>query len=265
MTHSKFEDAGYLSTQAEQIRADVRSDNPEWFQLAEDLNAILVRIAFHATNTVKTDNWAPQAVATRILLRASGTFQGAVLLAERGMTAEARILARSLIEDAFCIAAIVSKPGEFLALLKEDSEGSRKRQGQFIETRGLVAKGDARDKLLAAIDALGKPSTMNVKHLAHLGALTNQYLAYQRLSDDAGHTSASALEHHVQRSPDGSGWHYKSQPATKDENAATLHHILLGAMPIGVGITELLKDEANGRDLGPIIDRFAAMPPVETI
>jgi hypothetical protein len=259
MDGTTFEQAGYLSDQTSRIMKDTQSDNPEWFQLAQQLNIALMSIARHATDTVKSGNWEPEAVATRILLRSCGTFQGAVLMAERGMTAEARILARSLMEDAFCVAGLVSTPKLFLKMLQEDSEASRRLQGKFIEAAGLVAKGETRDKLVAAIDALGKPDTMNIKKLAGLGALVNQYLYYQRLSDDSAHTSARALEHHVERAADNSGWHYKWQPAKKEENAATLQHIVLGALPVGIGLTEVLKDEANGKLLLPIIERFDAL------
>lgn len=259
MEVTSFEQGGYLSDQVSAIVKNTRGDNPEWFQLAYELNSVIMSIARHATDTVKTNNWAPEAVATRILLRSCGTFQGAIVMAERGMTAEARILARSLMEDAFCMAGLVSKPDEFLAMLKEDSEGSRRLQGKFIEAAGLVAKGETRDKLLAAIDNLGKPDTMNIKKLAGMGALTKQYLYYQRLSDDSAHTSARALEHHVQRSDDNSGWHYKWQPANQQENAATLQHIFLGALPVAIGMIQLLKDDKNGAQMNGIIDRFDAL------
>ena len=111
----------------------------------------------------------------------------------------------------------------------------------------MIAKGEGRDKLLAAIDQLGKPDTMNVKKLASLGPLIKQYLYYQRLSDDAAYTSGKALEHHVAQE-DG-GWHFRWGPATAEETAATLHHLVIGAMLIAVGVVQILKDEANGKAL----------------
>jgi hypothetical protein len=263
MSETSFEELGYLSSAVAKESEAIRAENKDWFQLADDLNALLMCIAKHATSTVKTDKWATEATATRILMRACGSFQAGILTAERGMTAEARIMARSLIEDAFCLAALAYKPDEFLAMLKEDSDASRRLQGKFIEAAGLIAKGEERDKLLAAIDQLGKPDTMNVKRLAGLGPLTKQYLYYQRLSDDAAHTSGKALEHHVAHG--NGGWCFRWGPATGEETAATLHHLVIGGMPIAVGAVQILKDEANGKALAPLADRFSAMPNVKIV
>lgn len=102
---STFEESGFLSAQVAADVDRIRVENGEWFNLAEDVNAALMRAVMVAVGSVKTSSMSPEAVAVRIALRASGTFQGTILLTERGMVAEGRILARSLIEDAFCIAA----------------------------------------------------------------------------------------------------------------------------------------------------------------
>src|SRR5689334_22729147 len=105
-----FEEDRFLSLGVTRGIANVRAENVEWFKLAVDTNAALMRAAITGTGTVKTTSMAPEAVAVRVVLRSCGTLQGVILLTERGMVAEGRTLARSLIEDAFCLAALVAEP-----------------------------------------------------------------------------------------------------------------------------------------------------------
>jgi hypothetical protein len=96
------------------------------------------------------------------------------------MVAEGRTLARSLIEDAFCIAALLSEPAIFVEMLKADFDASRRNQGKFILAEDLITKGERRDKLQATIDAIDKKAEiMSPKKVAALGPLTRRYLFYQ--------------------------------------------------------------------------------------
>lgn len=263
--HEGFDRFGFLAPSIEKSRADFRAQNQAWFDLADDTNAVLMKAVISATELAKTDSWNPLAVATRVALRSSGTMQGAILMAERGMTVQARTLARSLMEDGFCIAALDSKPDEFIEMLKADSEASRRLQGKFIQAQSLVEAGEPRDKLIAAIDALGKPDILSPKKVAEMGPLTKQYLAYQRLSDDSAHTSARSINHHVFANETHTGWCYRVGPATAEENAATLHQVVLGALPIAIGITQIVNDEETNKAMPPLMDRFMAMPAVKVI
>lgn len=263
--HDEFETEGFLGKGITAGIPTLREENKGWFELADDMNRTMMKAAVAATGAAKKGNWDPEAVATRIHLRACGTFEGVVLLAERGMVAQSRLLTRSLIEDSFGMAALYDSPTRYLELLKEDSEGSRRLQGKFLLTQGLVNNGAPRDKLQAAMDALGKPDTMSPKAVAAMGPLLPQYLAYQRLSDDSAHTSARALEKHVKVNSDRTAWCYKWGAGTAGENAATLHYAVLAAIGIGVAITQLLNDSVNNAEFAALGNRFQAMPNVEVI
>lgn len=263
--HEGFEEQGFLSPVIASGVAQLRAENADWFQLADDMNAALMRAAVAATAAVKTNLWNPMAVAVRILLRSCGTFQGVILLTERGMVAEGRTLARSLIENAFCVAALHDQAEPFIKMLWDDSEASRHRQRKFIVAEELIAESAALDKLRAAIDAIDKPQRMNLKDVAKLGPLVKQYLAYQWLSDDSAHLSAKSLNRHVRGEAACSGWNYKWAAGDRSENAATLHHAILAALGIGVGITQLLGDTNGNAVFGQIANRFHAMPPVGVV
>ncbi len=258
-------DEGFLSADITGAITHFRAENADWFKIAEDLNTVLMRTVKAATSAVKTTSMTPEAVAVRVLLRSCGTLQGVILLTERGMVAEGRILARGLIENAFCIAALHDNPEAFIEMLKKDSEASRHLQRKFIVAQDLIASGAKRDKLQAAIDEMEKPAIMSPKKVAELGPLVKMYLAYQRLSDDAAHPSAKSLDRHVLTDEARTGWKYIWGPGDQGENATTLHYALLAAISIGVGITQMLKDMDNNAEFGDLSNRFDAMPPVSVM
>jgi len=263
----RFKEEGFLSAGITNGSASVRAENSDWFKLAEDTNAALMRTAIAATSGVKTASMAPEAVAVRVLLRSCGTFQGVILLTERGMVAEGRTLARSLTENAFCVVALLVDPAAFIKMLKADSDASRRNQGKFVLAEQLIAAGAKRDKLQATIDAIDKKAgIMSPKKVAAIGPLFRQYLFYQRLSDDAAHPSSKSLHRYMVTVESRSGWRgYKSGAGDQGENAATLHSAILAALPIGVGITEMLKDKDGNAEFAALADRFEAMPPVPPV
>jgi hypothetical protein len=243
----------------------MRDEIADWFALADDVNKALMWVAVSGVKAAKTSAWNPKAVAVRTLLRACGTFQGVLLLTERGMVAESRTLARSLIEDAFAIGALHDNPDLFVKMLKDDSNESRRLQAKFMMAEKLVTDSAAHDKLKAAIDRMEKADILSPKNVAALGPLLKQYLSYQRLSDDAAHLSAKSLDRHVFAAPKRTGWHYKIGPGSPDENAATLHHTILAALPIGIEITQRLGEPKGNRIFADFADRFQAMAPVQVI
>jgi hypothetical protein len=263
--HSNFEKLGFLGEGTRTSVELVRTENADWFKLADDLNEALMRVALTATTLARTNSMASEAVAVRVLLRSCGTFQGVVLLTERGMVAEGRTLTRSLLEDTFAIAALHDNPDKFMAMLKEDYEASRRLQGKFIIAEKLCTSDANREKLRVMVDTMGRESHMTPKGMAALGPLVTQYLAYQRLSDDSAHVSARSLHRHISVREDLSGWTYVWGPGSKDENAATLREAILGAIPIGVGITAIIDDKDGNAEFSALADRFQAMPKVSTI
>ncbi len=253
-----FEDVGFL---ADNLGVgEIRSENANWFVLAEDLNAVLMALAKSAMNTVRTTSWDPKAVAVRLLLRCCSNLQGIILFTERGMAPEARTLVRSLLEGAFGLAALLNKPAEFIQMLKDDSEASRKRQATFLIKQNLVPLEADRLNIQAAIDAAGKVDTISPKKVAEMGPLGQQYLVYQRLSDDSAHVSARAVHRHLRANADRTGWSYVWGPASKDSNAATLHHAVLAGIPVGLAVTQMLANAEANAVLARLSERFEAMP-----
>lgn len=258
----KFEERGFLSDEIKNYIPSSRAENRTWFKLCEDVNIALMLTANIAMGRVNTRSMTPQAVAVRVLLRSCGTLQGIILLSERGMVTEGRTLTRSLLENAFCIAALLDEPSAFMEMLRKDAEASRRQQAKFIIAEKLVGRRPDLDNLQAQLDRIGQGDLMSPKKVAALGALMKQYLAYQRLSDDAAHPSAKSLNRHVQTNSNRSGWVYKWGPGDLSENAATLHYAILAALPVGIGITQQLKLANENLMFRNLADRFQGMPAV---
>ena len=151
-----FKEAGFLSRQAKLERHFIENNSREWFELSCDLNALMLRIADLAISNGQGHNWTPRAVAIRLLLRTSETFQGIILLLERGMVSPATALARTIVENSFCAAALLKQPNEVIKMLREDSEHSRKQQRKFIYENQLGDDSSMLPKLKEAIDSMEK-------------------------------------------------------------------------------------------------------------
>ncbi len=255
----EFEEAGFLSRRAKRGIHEMRAANRAWFDLAYDVNTALTAVATRAMDLARGHNWSQEAVAVRLLLRTTQSFQGAILLSERGMVSPARTLVRTIVEDSFCAAALVDKPGEVIQMLRDDSEASRRGQANFISEQQL---GDPAmlANLQAAIQAMDKKARINWREMAKRGPMLPQYLNYQRLSDGAVHTSAASLDRHIARRPDRQGWAYKMGPGEPGDIAATLHRAVLAAMPVGIVVTQVVPDATGNAALLALGDRFQALP-----
>lgn len=237
--------------------------HPDWVSLARDTLDTLNSAAADAMHRPVRTNWDPDAVAVRLLLRACGNLDGVLHLAKAGLVAESRTLARSLIENSFSVAALKEEPARFIALLKEDHHRSQRNQAEFI-LQAFSQEPHNRERLQEVIDAIDrKNSLMSPKKLAGMGPLLQQYLGYQRLSDDSAHVSAKALQRHVEHV--NGGWRYRNERGTTEEQASTLHYAVMAALSVGIGVTEMLGAGQQNAAFAPLCDRFASMPPVATI
>ena len=237
----------------------MRAANRAWFGLVQDLNTVLMGITNASVAAVKGTSWSKEAVAVRLLLRTT-SFQGVVLLSERGMVAPARALVRTIVEDPLCAAALESKPGDVIRMLRDDAEHSRKSQAKFIHDQQLGDDPAALARLHAAIQTMDKKSGINWREMAALSAMLPQYLSYKRLSDGALHTSAASLDRHVARAPQGNGWAFSRDVGEPGDITAALHAAVLAAMPVGIVVTQIIPDPGGNAALAALGERFQAMP-----
>jgi hypothetical protein len=259
-----FRANGFLGEAVQNATAAVRAGHPVAFRVAEDVNRVLQVAALYAMDTVQEELHAPNSVAVRLFLRGLQTYQGVVLMAERGMVADGQILLRSLLEDVFALAALCTEPAVFVDMLKADAHAARREQGRFLLANNLLGVGgpEVKAKLQTIVDEIGRdPAFISPKKVAALSPMQRQYLVYQKLSNDAGHVSAVSLRRHVSTDETRTSWCYRWGQGSADEIAFTLHQAVLAAIGIGVALTSLTSDTASNAAVAALAERVQRLPP----
>jgi len=253
-----FLQKGFLGESAKLAIPALRRPLTSWFELVELVSAVLQTSLLNASRTVRGTSKDPAVLGTFVAFRSAHSLQAAILLAERGLITETRLLVRSLIENAFCMAALVTNPQEFLARFEEDAVASRKGLAGVILKKEIASPGSPDEaKVKAALVSFGKAKLMSIDDLADLGPLRKQYLLYRVISNDAAHPSATSLSRHMDVKPDKSGWiGYVSGPALEPERRQTLNDLALTAISIVVGFTELIADIKGNAEISELSERY---------
>lgn len=108
---AEFRTRGYLASAISLVTSHIRKSLPETFKVAEDMNALAQGFYTEQTELLKGRNLHdPLCLAIQIMPRALSSFQGAILLAERGMNTESLTLVRSVYECGFWIGYLHESP-----------------------------------------------------------------------------------------------------------------------------------------------------------
>jgi hypothetical protein len=116
---SLIDERGFLGEHMVGWILKIRSNHSDFFDLAADMNKLSQKVLFD----LKANSRNPhEIIMESLFIRCLNTFQGLVLLAERGMMAQSRILARALMEALFRLCALSKKPEPFDVFIKEDKK-----------------------------------------------------------------------------------------------------------------------------------------------
>ncbi|NQE64542.1 DUF5677 domain-containing protein [Caulobacter sp. RHG1] len=277
-----FSKHGFLAKEIQGHVPTIRAANADWFAFADKLNDRLQIIAIDGSEQItgakRGGSQSPETVATMLMWRCLGNYQGMVLMAERGMNAEAGILARSLLEACFQLAAMTADTPEALDLIWFDAAKSRRGLYKFIlemdnvdpiqrtAIEAKLAELNARiDKQLAerairlALDPTGRrlPDT-GVKTFADKGPLNTQYLHYKHLSDEAAHPSLSSMHKHLNIAPDGKSWsNFLIGPNEDGGIKQTLARASKFMFYVGVAYAEITNiDFVDASDIGAELEEL---------
>ena len=113
-----FEDEGFRSPDLASWIATTRSRFEDWFDLVDSFNQEAMKILL-AIKPSQSEN--QQLVASLLYRRALQSFQGAVLMAERGMIVDALTLVRSCAETAIAIGSVAGDE-KFVDVLVEAND-----------------------------------------------------------------------------------------------------------------------------------------------
>lgn len=262
----EFSSSGFLSEGMSLLVPLIRKQSEELFKLAEDTSAAFISLGNVATKKAHGISvWSRESVSTRTLMRALGLLQGVIVLTERGMVVESRTLARGVFECSFAIAALCKNPDSFIDLLKKDSEASRKRQASFIHDQKIGEGSYDPERLKEVIDGFEKGlRTLNFKEIAASTPISGLYLEYQRLSDDSAHLTARSL-HKLFKLDGKRVVGYRAGPGEVEENTATLHKVVMAALPVGAGVASIFGDEPHYAAFDQLGERFKATSSGATI
>ncbi|WP_454760828.1 DUF5677 domain-containing protein [Caulobacter segnis] len=250
-----FRERGFLSDAIRNLVAGYRTDSDDWFRLTNDLSEALQAIAFSCTELCHGVPFERDSMAAFLMLRGVQTYQGAIIMAERGMVTEARILVRSLLEDTFCAAGLHDNADDMLKMIRDDHDASRKGRAKVILANG-IGGADSR-KLNELVAEIQGANYFSPEKAAKLGPLQKQYILYKQISDDAAHPSANSLKRHMHIH--SLGWMYQWGPSSQGDIEETLSAAILCAMPLGIAVTQMLSlTELNSR-LGDLSDRYMVL------
>jgi hypothetical protein len=196
-----FERDGFLS-RAEPSRVElIRERHAPWFAVVERLNRLAMSVLLSEVPKLSEELY----VAT-LYARAVTMFQGAVMLAERGLGAESRTLVRGCAETAIALGA-VRRDKTFFAKIDEDHDKHRVAAANDLlklplEDPNITAEQrKALQLVIAEVSSqyqVPHPLRINCADAAITAAMTDLYTTvYRQTSADAAHVSLQALNRHV--------------------------------------------------------------------
>jgi hypothetical protein len=238
-----FSEEGFLSASLVDWRAATREQFKDWFEFVDKLNLQAMRLL----PTIEPDRTKKHEVVAALLYRrALQSFQGSVLMAERGMNADALTLVRSCAETAIAIGGVLADE-KFVASLMEADAKHRLTYANVILADDELRQGLSSEwvtNLQQVVSAAKNkypapgPRGINWAQVAKHAKMSNLYdMLYRITSGGAAHVTINALDRHVEPNDDGSIGNLTFRPETRDL-----------VLSLSVGVCALLHAmEALGR------------------
>lgn len=267
MTPEEFKEQfgrrGFLAEIMGVFTRNLRIKHMLWFSLVDDANEVLQAIAVKSMEQYCGLLLGDKKVlATLLLLRSLGLFQGSLMLVERGMIVEARVLMRALLETSFCLGAIHDDAQVFVNKFSSDNEKSRRQQADAAVNFGSLDPNSEQFKALTyMMNAISKSEKLlNMSELAKEGPLSRLFLLYKVMSNDSAHCSVTSVLNHYDRNsqahhPAG----YILGPFGADQAELNLDNLILIATSIGIGFTSIVGDAEGNRKISDICERYEAL------
>jgi hypothetical protein len=238
-------------------------DAAKGFDMAEDFSRIGQSVAVRAMNAAPDDHRDPIVMATVLLLRTLQSFQAAVVLCERGMATEARMILRSCFENAFCLAALVDDAPTVMAAFESDEKHTQKALAKFIaQSNDRMQHLDAKTKKAlrtAASNAdqvWGKVKQLAIDEIAKKSAYADSYLMYRTLSADSSHPSHRSLDRFFERCG-GEVWKFTVGPQPCEIIAETINYGCLALNAALIAFTQFVDDKEGNHHAAQMLAAYA--------
>jgi hypothetical protein len=199
-------DAMFLGAMASRVANSMRARYPDLFSLSYDLNEYAnIKLL---TATAKR-NSLQQVVVAAMIPRLLTAFQGAVIVAERGMPAETEVLVRKVIEVIFRIRALERNPSMAERYVKSDDVSRRDTIKRLLELESVERTPEEQQDLqrrhadLAEQVSRERTHAPTTRDYAEQAGLLDYYkTAYTHFSQSA-HLNSRDLEAVVQTNQNG--------------------------------------------------------------
>lgn len=236
---------GFLSPMLHHYIPNIIDAHPAWFDFARRLNRRIVSMWLqHPITTEGLLPLDPEPLAVRLMARAMDSFQGAVLLLERGMTVEAGTLARNVYETGFWLAYIREHPKAATKQFKAEELAAKiSRQNAYKE---MFSRNPER---LAEIEATlvklrrergdTEIKKLQIPTLAERGKAKDFYIYYKVLCGSSAHASVLSTDHYLNIFDDDTVGHTTGPDIAGIDRklAFSCHALLLSALAFA-GFTE---------------------------
>ena len=197
-----FETEGFFSSEIEKFRINVRNEQPTkaWFDYALDLN----RLGFdmlRQVDTLRADR--RQLLLNANFVRVHQSFQSALLLAERGLIPDSRVVLRSGVESAIASNALAND-ASFVEQMIDTHYRSRRTFARVMldkfQANLSPAEIVAMNKEIAeaitreALNGHKELTDIKWEQVAEKHCRDLYHLLYRSLSSDGTHATLDALE-----------------------------------------------------------------------
>jgi hypothetical protein len=200
---SKIETDGFLSKEACDGRNVILTSYRDAFLLAKDLNRASMRL--FCEYSLSLHNKVKIAIAA-LMPRIVETYQGVIIMLEKGMTSQAKMLVRSQLEALFRMAALVKNQNlyasyaaeHFISTIKALKAARRWKQKSL---NGRLAK-EKIDELISENEKKlkeVKANPLKIYEWANEAELSDFYNVFYVENSSAIHSDMSALDDHLSR------------------------------------------------------------------
>lgn len=205
-----FTQDGYFSAEASAWTQRNCGNHAALFKLAEKFNRHCHEIV---AGLIIHQDEGQQILGAALYVRVLGFYQAALLVTERGMSNEAKVLLRSLLEATFTIRAIASSPEVMREYIAADQRQRlsvfRRVQNNPSGFKAVLADGREGEieALIAEVEAdvqTNKPKKLHVSYLAEKAGLKDTYDTAYVLFSGTVHSAVRDLEQYLQLNAEGS-------------------------------------------------------------
>jgi hypothetical protein len=196
-----FDTEGFLGFDALHLVDEQRATFPDLFTFAYDCSTTAMKSASLPISTNKRG-----VLANIMLARCIAQFQGAIILAERGLSIESMLLTRALYETVFVLGALAANKVTLEELADSDFGNRRKMGNALLPIAKNSSPPEHYAKLTAFVAEHVEANTISINDMATKGGMKEIYDGiYRHLSHFAAHPSVTATGEYYAEQTGGYG------------------------------------------------------------